>query len=512
MSCNYFLFAVFTFQFLLSGSFAQPADVSVDAQVLIIGAGPAGLYASSTLNANNITDYIILEGADHLRGYVNQLTFGGIELAPGFLWSYGTAANDQFGIPYRESNYSSYTVYTDEGDDITRVAIKRENNLHEAFNFATDAIIEDIDEGVRPDLSQKATLARGGWIANSAVDKVMEWFNFDFAEGRSARDTSTIQAFRQAELIPDDYFILGSVDPALEPLESILTEEKVRLNQRVTVVNQTEGYVRAVTEDGTEYIGNYAIVTSTLGVIQNGGITFDPPLPPWKTEEFCRFQMGTIDPIFLKFETKFWDDTEYILHATDRHGYYPAFLNVEAEGLHPPGTNILIGFLTGDEAFRAELLTDDEVKAEILEVLRNIYGEDNVPDPVEFYMSRFATDPDFYGSFPTWPIGIIPTDAQMRLSANVGRLYFAPEGAGSVEFIGILREVLQMVEQQERQSLDAFWMEIVRSILLQNRKLLLFVVTSNPIIQISVVRTLTRDHNQRRKVIILLCAKCMVYA
>ncbi|XP_072039960.1 uncharacterized protein [Amphiura filiformis] len=439
MSCNYFLFAVFTF--LLSRTFAQPADVSVDAQVLIIGSGTAGVFASSTLNANNITDFIILEGADHLRGYVEKLTFAGLEFAPGNLWAYtpAKAAFERAGVPLHESNYSSYTVYTDEGDDITGVAIKRENNLLEAFDTATDAIIEDIEEGARPDLSQKATSARGGWIATSAVDKVMEWFNFDFAEGRSVRDTSTIQTVRQEELIPDEYFILGSLDPLVGTLESVLTEEKVRLNQRVTVVNQTEGYVRAVTEDGIEYTGNYAIVTSTVGVIQNGGITFDPPLPPWKSEEFCRFQMGTIDPIFLKFETKFWDDTEFILHANDRHGYYPAFLNLEADGLHPPGTNILIGFLAGDEAYRAELLTDDEVKAEILKVLRNIYGQDNVPDPVEFYMSRFATDPDLYGSFPTWPIGIIPKDAHMRLRANVGRVYFAPAGAGDVDYIGIAR-------------------------------------------------------------------------
>ncbi|XP_072050314.1 uncharacterized protein [Amphiura filiformis] len=233
MSYNYFLFAVFTFQFLLSRSFAQPADVSVDAQVLIIGAGTGSMFASSTLNENNITDFIVLEGADHLRGYLKKLNFGGLEFAPGNLWAYtpGKPAFERAGIPLHESNYSSFIVYTDEGDDITRVAIKSENNLFEAYDNATDAIIEDIEEGARPDLSQKATLARGGWIATSAVDKVMEWFNFDFAEGRSARDTSTIQTFRQAELIPDEYFILGSFDPLVESLESILTEEKVRLNQ-----------------------------------------------------------------------------------------------------------------------------------------------------------------------------------------------------------------------------------------------------------------------------------------
>ncbi|XP_072051251.1 uncharacterized protein [Amphiura filiformis] len=437
MSYTFFLLAVFTFQSLLCSTFAQPVDVSVDAQVLIIGGGVDAIIAASTLNENNITDFIILEGSDHLHSHLKKITFAGLEFAPGNLW--GNSPAKATIQNFHESNYSSYTVYTDEGDDITRVAIKRETDLVAAFNFSTEAIIGDIEEGARPDLSQKATLARGGWIATSAVDKVMEWFNFDFDEGRSARDISTIQAFRQNVLIgPEKYFLLGN-RTALDRLASILTEEQVRLNQRVRVVNQTEGFVRAVTEDGIEYTGNYTIVTSTVGVIQNGGITFDPPLPPWKSEEFCRFQMGTIDPIFLKFDTKFWDDTEFILHANDRHGYYPAFLNLEAEGLYPPGTNILIGFLTGEEAYRAELLTDDEVKAEILNVLRNIYGEDNVPDPVEFYMSRFATDPDLYGTFPTWPIGIIPEDAQTRLRANVGRVYFAPEGAGNVEYIGIPR-------------------------------------------------------------------------
>ena len=131
-------------------------------------------------------------------------------------------------------------------------------------------------------------------------------------------------------------------------------------------INQTEeGCVRVETESGREFNAEFAIVTSTIGVLQHGELKFDPPLPSWKTEEICRYQMGTIDVIFLKFATKFWDDTEYILHASDRHGYYPGFLNLEAEGYHPAGTNILLGFLTGDEAYRAELLSDAEVQAEV---------------------------------------------------------------------------------------------------------------------------------------------------
>ncbi len=135
--------------------------------------------------------------------------------------------------------------------------------------------------------------------------------------------------------------------------------------QRAVHIEQTSDGVAVTTEDGSVYEGEYAIVTSTVGVVQNGAVTFDPPLPPWKAEEFMRYQMGTIDVLLMKFPYKFWDDTEYILHASDRKGYYPAFLNLEAEGFHPAGTNILIGFLTKDEALRVEHLSDGEVQSEV---------------------------------------------------------------------------------------------------------------------------------------------------
>ena len=65
-----------------------------------------------------------------------------------------------------------------------------------------------------------------------------------------------------------------------------------------------------------------------------------------------------------------------------------------------------------------------------------MYGADNVPDPTDFKMIRHATDKNLYGSFSTWPIGIIPGDDKLRLRAHVGRVYFAPEDAGD-EYNGI---------------------------------------------------------------------------
>ncbi|XP_072050307.1 uncharacterized protein [Amphiura filiformis] len=415
-----------------------------DAQVLIIGGGPAGIEAAAKLVEYGVDDFLILEDGEQLRGYLEPVEFGGLTFAPGSLWAFTSQEHiDELGLTYTQTNYDSYTVYNDDGENVTAEAKERESVFFDALKKGLDQVTDDIDKDRRPDLSYKATLARGGWIGASAVEKVMEWYNLDFYEGLSPRDISTIQSYRQKKdenLSIDEFFILDdrTLGHILSPQEALISEDKIILNARAVSVNQKsdeDDYVRVSTEDGNEYVGEYVIVTSTVGVIQNGGLTFEPPLPPWKTEQFCRYQMAILEPFFLKFDTKFWDDTEYILHASDRKGYYPAFLNLDAEG-YRPGNNILIGWLVGDEAYRAELLSDEEVQAEVLEVLRNMYGESNVPDPTEFYMSRFATDENLYGTFASWPIGTNPKDAAMRLRAPVGRVYFAPEDAAD-EYIGI---------------------------------------------------------------------------
>ncbi|XP_072050308.1 uncharacterized protein [Amphiura filiformis] len=430
----------------LSAYFRAGSTATPDAQVLIIGGGPAGIQAAATLVENGIDDFLILEDGEQLRGYLEPVEFGGLTFAPGGIWIHTDDELkdilDESGLVYTQTNYASYTVYNDAGENVTAEAIEREWAYFDALDEGLDEVTDDIDKERRPDLSYKATLARGGWIGASAVEKVMEWYNMDFYEGLSPRDVSTIQSYRQ-DLFDDEYFILDdkTLGHLLVEQEDLISEDKIVWNARAAVsVNQKsdeDDYVRVSTEDGNEYVGEYVIVTSTVGVIQNGGVTFEPPLPPWKSEQFCRYQMAILEPFFLKFDTKFWDDTEYILHASDRKGYYPAFLNYDAEG-YRPGNNILIGFLTGDEAYRAELLSDEEVQAEVLEVLRNIYGESNVPEATEFYMTRFATDKNLYGNFATFPIGTNPKDAAMRLRAHVGRVYFAPEDAAD-EYIGYPR-------------------------------------------------------------------------
>ena len=142
--------------------------------------------------------------------------------------------------------------------------------------------------------------------------------------------------------------------------------------QIVKNIDQSSGDRVVVTlADGEQYTANYALVTFSEGVIQQGEVTFTPLLPEWKTEQIFRYQRGIIEFIYLKFASTFWGDEEWSLHAStdqtrrdiDRH-YYPAFMNCEVEGLWP-GSRVLGAIVTGQEALRVESLTDEEIAEEV---------------------------------------------------------------------------------------------------------------------------------------------------
>ena len=80
---------------------------------------------------------------------------------------------------------------------------------------------------------------------------------------------------------------------------------------------------------------------------------------------------------------------------------------------------------------------DETTKQQILVVLRQIYGEDNVPEPLDFMYPRWGMTPWAHGSYSNWPAGLT-LEGHQNLRANVGRDWFAGE-ATSAEFNGYLQ-------------------------------------------------------------------------
>ena len=145
--------------------------------------------------------------------------------------------------------------------------------------------------------------------------------------------------------------------------------------------------------------------------------------------------MGTYIKIFLQFppDQVFWNKTtQFFLYASEIRGYYPLFQSLD----HPdflPGSGIIFVTVVAEQAYRVELQPDHVTKNEILKVLRNMFGEENVPEPIAFYYPRWTQTPWSRGSYSNWPTGTT-LETHQNLRANLGRLYFAGEHTASQMF------------------------------------------------------------------------------
>lgn len=106
------------------------------------------------------------------------------------------------------------------------------------------------------------------------------------------------------------------------------------------------------------------------------------------------------------------------------------------QSLSHPGfidqSGILVIMVVQSQSFQVELQSDEVTQAQIMSVLRNMFGED-IPDPIAFMYPRWSQIPWSYGSYSNWPPGLT-LETHQNLRANLGRLYFAGEATSTEHF------------------------------------------------------------------------------
>ena len=214
-------------------------------------------------------------------------------------------------------------------------------------------------------------------------------------------------------------------------------DDRLMLNTKVTNVSYTDHGVTVHNEDGSCVSAAYAICTFSLGVLQNDVVAFEPELPDWKRTAIYQYDMGTYTKIFFQFNETFWPEkTEYFLYASPlERGHWAVWQSLTPEPFFP-GSNIIFATMLDDQSARIERLSDDEVKEEGMRVLRQMFPEKNVPEPVAFTFPRWDSTEWAYGSYSNWPAGTT-LEMHQNLRANVDRLWFAGE-ATSTEYFGYL--------------------------------------------------------------------------
>lgn len=387
-------------------------------KVAILGAGVAGLTAAEALNDASASDFLIVERNEYIGGRARHTTFGKqadgtpyiVEL--GANWIQGMNQPDgpenpvwylaqKHGLRTAPSNYSSLLTYDETGHQDYSALVDEYDEVYKLASIYAGELLSDS----RPDVSARAGLALSGWRPESSDmhRQAAEWWRWDFESAVSPDSNSLIFAVTSSNDTfegedPLNEFVvdgegLGKI--FIKQASEFLTENDPRLllNTIVRNITYSDYGVRVDMEDGTCIEAEHAICTFSIGVLQNKVAQFHPALPRWKSEAIEGFQMTTYTKLFMQFNESFWDtETEFFLYADQiERGWYPIFQSLSGPGFLE-GSNIIFVTTTGPQSYLVENQSDEETKGQIMEVLRAMFPDKNIPEPLDFMYPRWSQE------------------------------------------------------------------------------------------------------------------------
>ena len=404
------------------GASESGSESGRDADVLVIGAGIAGLRAAEVLAANG-RRVIVLEARDRIGGRIYTDRSWGVPVDLGASWIHGVTNNPiaalaaAEGITTQATDYDTL-IYGVDGEPLPADAA---DVLEEQVAALVDAGREntpDTDEPLRAALDR----AIGAAGLDAATRLEIEMGITESIEHEYASDAVDLSANHFDDGAPEaggDALLPGGYDQVVQAVARGLD---VRLGHIVTRIDTTGDRAVVATSRG-EFTAGAVIVTVPLGVLKAGSIRFAPPLPEPKSRAIATLGMGALSKSCLRFESQFWpQDAELIdiVAPAPRRGQWAESLSL-TNLIDVP---VLMMFNAGSFARAVETMTDAEVIESATTALTPAFPR--VPAPTGLLRSAWSVDPFSLGSYSFLAVGSSLADRD-ALAAPDGRRLFAGE-------------------------------------------------------------------------------------
>ncbi|KAF3437936.1 hypothetical protein FNV43_RR20692 [Rhamnella rubrinervis] len=405
--------------------------------VIIIGAGVSGISTAKVLAENGVEDLVILEASDRIGGRIRKEDFGGVPVELGAGWIAGVGGKESNPVWELADKSGLRTCFSDYSN--ARYNIYDKSGKIYPSGIAADSYKKAVESAIRKLRNEEANPCGGGnnvckvteppSMPNTPMELAIDFVLHDF-EMAEVEPISTYLDFGEREFLVADergyeYLLYKMAEDFLFTSEGKILDSRLKLNKVVRELQHSRNGVTVITEDGSVYEANYVILSVSIGVLKSQLISFNPPLPRWKTEAIERCDVMVYTKIFLKFPYKFWPcgpGKEFFLYAHERRGYYTFWQHMENAY---PGSNILVVTLTNGESKRVEAQPDSDTLKEAMGVLRDMFGP-NIPDATDILVPRWFTNRFQCGSYSNYPL--ISNGQEFHgIQAPIGRIFFTGE-------------------------------------------------------------------------------------
>jgi monoamine oxidase len=344
-----------------------------DTDILIIGAGAAGLMAARTL-AKAGKKVIVLEARDRIGGRIHTVKHGPwqhiMELGAEFIHGDLPVTQcllEEAGITYRHASANMYK-YEDGSFTTGAPFVQHWDQLIEKLNaLEQDITIDDF-------LQQEFSADKYQATRASVRQYVSGYDNGDPAKASSF----SLRKEWQAEDMGAQYRIQGGY----ASLVNYLTDEikqaggQIFLDAIVKQIEWQQGKVRITTDIAIVYEARQALIALPLGVLQahsnkKASLIFKPEIPAYSTA-IAAMGFGAVIKVLLEFDEAFW-----INEQTKDMGYLFSEQEIPTWWTqHPQYTNVLTGWLGGPDAAAKIHTPDEHLLAQSMQSLANIFNYD----------------------------------------------------------------------------------------------------------------------------------------
>lgn len=392
-------------------------DSVIDKSVIVVGGGISGLAAARRLKEKGFT-VTVLEAQERVGGRLRSNRTLGIAFDEGASWIHGIGGNPISTLA-QEAGMTTFETIDESRRSYDIGGVLRSSSVYDnTENELYDILDTLMNNG---NAAQSFETVFNSQYPAYANDRLWRFFlstyvTFDtgdlnqlssllYNEGEEFPGIEKI-ATNGYDTIPN--YLAGGLD--------------IRLNERVTKVDYSTDKVR-VTHNGQVSEADYVIVTAPLGVLKNNSIQFTPALPAVKQNAIDKIGMNCVNKFLLTWDNAFWDDVQYISYTPEIRDKFNYFVNVKK--FHP-SVNALMTFAYADYGRLTETMTDAQVVGEIMQHLRDMYGN-GIPEPTNMLRTKWSTNENSFGAYSFTAVGTEMRHFDDLAEAVQDKLFFAGE-------------------------------------------------------------------------------------
>jgi monoamine oxidase len=378
-------------------------------ELVVIGAGAAGLSAASTLRAAGLAP-LVLEARDRIGGRIlTDRSAAPVELGAEFIHGEKVATWEVLALAgLRATRWGKGRHFARGGrllaDDENRALGARIERLYDAVTHY---------EG--PDISAEELIVRLAKHDDEAAMGVRRWLagmEGAFVERLSARWLAWERAKGGAD------WINFHVDDGYSRVPEALAQGlEIQLSTPVVQVAWEQSGATLTLASGTHIAARHVIVSVPLSLLQQDMLVFEPALPAEKRQAIQSIAMGHVTKLALWFEQAFWPQFTFL--STD--GLVPSWW-VSGSMAAPA----LMGYAGGRFALELAALGEAAAIEQGLGELEALFGTAARRHFLRGRLQDWSRDPWALGAYTYTPVG--GGEARRVLAAPLGdSVFFAGE-------------------------------------------------------------------------------------